>query len=331
MPKKYAFILLTLLGVVGFAFYKAQRLLLLTDLSTLPVDASANPDYNPKSLLSRDPFYLVSYADGHEVFFQNQFGLAQSALGRGVDFILNYRRSLLDPDFVRENKQILDQKTGAGYWLWKPWIILDAMKKAPENAIIIYADCGNVFKSSLAPLIELAKQHPIILPYYEEPQYQLPFSKVKREVFIQLDCDREQCHRGLPLWAGFLIVRNVPEARAFIEQWLTYAKNPTLLMDGPSSQPELEGFSGHQHDQAILTVLYNRHPEGKYVIPYGTELTKKYLVWKHRRLGVRSQDPYFIYESLVTVYGYVPMRKVDRYFFNSPWLKWLRYKMYEKK
>ena len=313
---------------MSFCYYKAQRLLLLTDLSTLPLNVAANPDFRPKLAQPRSPVYLVSYADGEEVYFQNQLGLAQSALGRGVDFILNYRRSLLDPDFVRENKHTLDQKFGAGYWLWKPWVILDAMKRAPENAIIIYSDGGNVIKSSLAPLIELAKQHPIILIHYEDPIYKTSRLRVKREVFIQLGCDNAQCHDGLPLWSGFLIVRNVPEARTFIEQWLSYAKNPNLLIDGPSSKPELEGFSQHHHDQSILSVLYNRDPKGKFLIPYDAELMKKYLVWKHRRRGVKLDDPYFIHESLVPSYGYTVMRKVDRSFFNAPWLKWLRHKLY---
>ena len=331
MPKKYFVFLIIFFIISSFCYYKTQRLLLLTDLSTLPLNADANPDFQPKSALSRNPVYLVSYADGKEVFFQNQLGLAQSALGRGVDFTLNYRRSLLEPNFVRENKYILDKKAGAGYWLWKPWIILDAMKKAPENAIIIYSDGGNVIKNSLAPLIELANQHPIVLSYYENPIYGTPRERVKREVFIQLGCDKAQCHDGFHIWTGFLIVRNVPEARAFIEQWLSYAKSPNLLMEGPSSKPELNGFSHHQHDQAILTVLYNRDPKGKYLVAYDAELTKKYLVWKHRRENVKLDDPYFIYESLVPSYGYTPMRKIDRSFFNAPFFKWLRYKIYSER
>ncbi|MDF3034471.1 MAG: hypothetical protein K0R76_1425 [Alphaproteobacteria bacterium] len=330
MPKKYAFVLLVFLGVASFSFYKVQRLLLLTDLSTLPIDARANPDYNPSSPLRRDPVYLVSYADGHEVFFQNQLALAQSALGRGVDVIVNYRRSLLDPKFIEDNKQILNEKRGAGYWLWKPWVILDTMKKAPKNAIIIYSDCGTLIKGSLAPLIDLAKQYPIILAHYEEPIYKLPQATGKREVFIQLGCDHDKCYKGLPIWAGFLIVRNVPEAQAFIEQWLFYAKDPSLLIDGPSSKPELKEFLWHQHDQSILTVLYNRDPKGKYLIPYGSELTEKYLVWKHRRPGV-SDYPYFLNVSLLQYYGYLDLSRVDKYFINSSLLKWLRHKIYQNK
>ena len=312
-------------GILGFCYFKTQRLLFLTDLSTRPLERPSTPDFQAPSFKSRAPVYLISYADGHEVFFQNQYALAQSALGRGVDFILNYRRSLLDPKFVDENKDILNQSKGAGYWLWKPWVILKTLKSVPENAIVIYSDTGNLIKASLSPLIALAQEHSILLSCYENKDiWGTAQQKVKRDVFMALNCDTEACHKGHVLWAGFMIFRNTPEARAFVQTWLTYAQNPQLLTDLPSHYDPLPGASGHCHDQAILSVLYGRDPEGKYLIPYDDVLMKKHLAWKHRK---PCADKLFIYESLVPYYGYVFMRKIDRLFFNSYWLKKLRQKI----
>lgn len=315
---------LLLVSILGFFYYKTQHLLFLTDISTRPLESISNPDFEASSFKSRDPVYLVSYADGPEVFFQNQYALGLSSLGRGVDFILNYRKSLLDSEFVQQNKEIFNQSKGAGYWIWKPWIILKTLKSVPENSIVIYSDTGTLIKASLTPLIKLAHDHPILLSHYENKDIYGSVQKMtKRDVFIALNCDTETCHKGPLLWAGFMIFRNTPEAREFVQTWLTHAQNPQLLTDLPSKYEPLPGTSGHCHDQAILSVLYNKDPSGKYLMPYDALLMKKHLAWKHRK---PCADKLFIYESLVPYYGYVLMRKIDRLFFNSFWLKKLRQK-----
>ncbi|MBS0185143.1 MAG: hypothetical protein JSS34_02130 [Proteobacteria bacterium] len=317
------FMLLIILCIgFGFCFYKAERLLFLTDLSTRPLEKFSNPDFQAPLYNSRAPVYLISYADGPEVFFQNQYALAQSSLGRGVDFILNYRKSLLDPQFVSENKEIIDQPKGAGYWLWKPWIILKTLKSVPENAIVIYSDTGNLIKASLTPLIKLAEQHPILLSVYENKEiWGWASKKVKRDVFMSLNCDTPECHNGSVLWAGFMIFRNTPEAREFVQMWLKYAQDPELLTDLPSKYESLPDAAGHCHDQAILTVLYHKDPKNKYLMSYDDLLMKNHLAWKHRK---PCADKLFIYESLIPYYGYTLMRKIDRLFFNNYWLKKLR-------
>ncbi len=329
--KKFYILLVTSLvafGVLSFLLYTAQKLIFLTDISTKPLDPLANLDLNPQVAAGRPPVYLVSYADGHEVFFRNQYALAQSALGRGVDVIMNYRRSMLDPQFVEKNKLTLNQKQGAGYWLWKPWIILDAMKRAPENAVIIYCDVGFTIRGSLMPLIDLTKQYSILLAYYEDTKvYGVANKAVKREVFLRLDCDEPKCHNGPTLLGGFLVVKNNKESRTFIETWLHYMLDPSLLIQGPSSQPELPEFKNHLHDLAILSVLYSRDPKGKYLIPYDSSLHKDFLIWRHRKPF--AHDPSYIYESLLPDIRYIRMSKIERKFYNASWLKWIREKIFK--
>ena len=95
------------------------------------------------------PIYLISYADGPEIYKKNQAGLVQSALNKGFSHFINYRKSQLSQDFKENNKEILSLKKGAGYWLWKPWVILNTLENIPENAIVIYADTGFVFKKHI--------------------------------------------------------------------------------------------------------------------------------------------------------------------------------------
>ncbi len=57
---------------------------------------------------SRLPVYLISYADGPEIIYQNQHMLAASAQNKGIDVVINYRRSLLDSEFVKKHGRILE-------------------------------------------------------------------------------------------------------------------------------------------------------------------------------------------------------------------------------
>ena len=285
MRKKIRFLIFILLTstvtFVGFTFLLEK--LLIKDISVDPISSRASPDFQASRFEYRPGVYLISYADGSEVFFKNQNALAASALNKGFDFILNYRRSHLDPKFVKQNFAILNQKKGAGFWLWKPWIILRTLETVPEDAIVVYMDSGVLFRNSVTPLIELATDQEIILFEYDIEEYWgKPINVTKREIFIALDCDNEICHQGKHVWAGAAVFRNTVRSRAFVKEWLDHCMNEKLLTDAldPSVQ-QYPNFVRQYHDEAILNTLYNKYPEGKYLFPAKT-LFQRYATWHHR-------------------------------------------------
>src|SRR3546814_3032631 len=48
--------------------------------------------------------------------------------------------------------QIRRQRRGFGYWLWKPFIIADAMDSVPDGTILMYTDAAVVYQADAAPL-----------------------------------------------------------------------------------------------------------------------------------------------------------------------------------
>lgn len=330
MGKTFKWVASFFIILIGLAYFQAQKLLMLTDLSTMPIDLQSNPDFKPglndPNRSERPPVYLITYAAGGEVYFQNQHALTQSAMGRGVDFILNYRRSLLDPNFIEKNRDIMDSKKGAGFWLWKPWIILHTMEQAPENAVIIYADGGCIIKGSIEPLIQRVQKDPILLSVYDMDPTETAHAYVKRSIYEQLNLDYKKLTHIPPLFAAFIVLRNTPLSRKFIKNWLNQCENKDLLMDVPSKLPEYPGYKMHFHDQSILNAIRVKYPEGVQYIKYKSDLLKNYINWAHRRPGAVDIDT-----SLVTYYGYLKMRKYDRIFFNSPPLKWYRKWIREKR
>ena len=68
-----------------------------------------------------------------------------------------------NPDFVARNKQILQRKRGAGYWLWKPYIIFQELYLASEGDIIVYSDASVDLVANISHLIKLTEQQDILV------------------------------------------------------------------------------------------------------------------------------------------------------------------------
>lgn len=282
MLKKLILIAIVLVGL------SQAKILFFNDISVEPIDKNSNPDFvraqSPGSSEHRKGVYLISYADGHEVFFKNQNALTLSGLNKGIDFFLNYRRSHLDPDWVQKNEKILSLESGKGKWLWKPWIILKTLNTVPENAVVIYADTGFVFRGSVMALVESAQQNDIILTSYTPAIFKSSVEKhASRKILEMMNCDTPACRKEPHLWAGFLVLRNTPKSRAFIKQWLYYCSNPNILLNAVSdSRPPYPGYVNHMDDETVLAVLRAREPAGKSLLP-AEELLEKYVTWHHRR------------------------------------------------
>lgn len=238
------------------------KILMLSDITVEPISPQDNPDFNATGFTQRPPVYLISYAAGKEMWFKNQNALAHSALNKGIDFILNYKASHLDPEFVTKNKATLSQKTGGGYWIWKPHLILKTLKMVPEGAIIIYSDSANIFRGSWIQLLEKAKTNDILFFKYFQWSNGLLERSVKRYALIKTGCDTEECRQAPHLWAGFMIIRNTPTSRAFIQKWLEYCEDPTLVMEEPTVLSEYPDYAYHQHDEALLCITHHQMSKG---------------------------------------------------------------------
>jgi hypothetical protein len=259
--------------------YSQFKVFTYNDISIEPINKSINPDLNAKQHKERLPVYLISYADGQEVFYKNQNALILSALNKGADIFINYRKSMIDREFYQQNKYILEQKRGAGYWIWKPYIILKTMQEAPEGAKIIYADSGFVFVKPLTPYLEKLDKHDILLVKYPKKIEGTVRNIARSKVLQKIGCTTKSCLNGYTSPAGFIAVKNTPIARAFIKKWLSYCCEQDLIIDNPDDTNNHD-FKQHRDDQTILSTLAST---GRYPIYYyPNKPFEKEVDWHHR-------------------------------------------------
>ena len=98
---------------------------------------------------------LINYADGSDHFFNLQNINSKSGHKVGCfDKIFSFRKGDLGVGFVNKHHHILEQPRGAGYWLWKPYLIDRTLKYLNEDDVLFYCDAGAMFIRSIQPVID---------------------------------------------------------------------------------------------------------------------------------------------------------------------------------
>lgn len=233
--------------------------------------------------------HLVCFAAGAAVHFRNQANLVASARRHGVTRVFAGNAASLAPEFAASHAAVLAAGEGAGYWLWKPRIILDTLDRVPEEDLVIYADSGADLRGPLDALVRTAQGRDGVLFWNDYPNWM----HVKRDAFVLTGTDTEPYHHARQLDAAFLVFRNRARVRTFVRRWLEHCSDPRQLTDQPNTcgRPDLPGFLVHRHDQALLTLLFLRERAG---LDFKTVARRvKHRYFRHHRRRVAWQPVWF--------------------------------------
>lgn len=198
--------------------------------------------------------YLVSFATPE--FFESRNRLIKSARQFGIDEVFSYtKKDIRKTEFYIKHKDILDCPRGAGYWLWKPYCILDAMSRIDNGDLIFYSDAGVEIIEDLSPLFDLCVRQGGILIFRAHDQLNRIW--VKRDCFVLMHCDLEKYWNGEHVSAGYGFYIKNDRTVNFLREWLDYGCNPNIITDLPNTcgLPNFPEFKDHRHDQAILALL----------------------------------------------------------------------------
>lgn len=165
----------------------------------------------------------------------------------GVDKVWTWTRAAIEQtEFYEQNREILDVPRGNGLWAWKPYIILETLKRCNAEDIVIYADAGVEF---IAPISHVTKQMGDIWLFgnmYKHEHW------AKRDIMKHIGT----WPKGNQCQASVILAK--PGARKFIEEWLSYCCIKQLIDDSPSVTQNHPEFRDNRHDQAILTCVAHK-------------------------------------------------------------------------
>jgi hypothetical protein len=182
--------------------------------------------------------------------------LNESAGKFGINTIFSYSdREIENTDFYRENRDILSQPRGHGYWLWKPYIILESLHKLNNGDVIIYSDSGIEIIAPLDPLVQICLHEQPILLFANGNLINSQWTK--RDCFILMGSDEKACRKARQCDGACILIKKTADTIRFVEQWLEFGKDPRIITDIPNTLGKKNSwrFIEHRHDQSILSIM----------------------------------------------------------------------------
>jgi uncharacterized protein YndB with AHSA1/START domain len=252
--------------------------------------------------------WMTSYADA--AYRLSGERLVASAARYGIEEHRHWGREALErTSFYRMHRAVLDQRRGGGYWLWKPFIIHEALKDMAPGDLLVYADSGIEIIAPLHPLFEICQQRAPLMTFaghYEDvkaPGPNLCGKWTKRDCFVGMDCDGPRYYDAQMVDASFLVLCNSDRTRAFIREWMLYCGHLPLLTDAANvcGLPNLPEFITHRWDQSVLALLARRedlelfrHPSqhGNHVKPEALREAGEWTRHPYGSKGLFHNSPY---------------------------------------
>lgn len=174
----------------------------------------------------------------------------------GFDKVVSYDiDSMIDYGFRNTNKCILDQKRGAGLWLWKPYFVFKAlMEECEEGDMLFYLDAASFFFRSIKHQLDSIEEDVIVsqLPYIEK-EY------TKNEVFVSLGLDESKYKDTPQFHASYVGFRKSKTGVEICKKWLDRCTDLSLIGDDCNLSEQCENFQEHRFDQSLLSLTCKEH------------------------------------------------------------------------
>lgn len=171
-----------------------------------------------------------------------------------ADKVKVYGPECFDNEFILKNKELLTHKRGAGYWVWKPYIIIKTLQECNDGDYVMYLDAGAFYVRKIQHLIENMDKtksevflSSILLPNKHW---------CKRDAFIKCNCDVPNCVNSHQIEASYVLVKKGEKALQFLRRWQRYASDPNVNTDMPNQlgKDNYPGFRENRHDQTALSL-----------------------------------------------------------------------------
>ena len=206
---------------------------------------------------------IVTFSNGR--FNESKHKLYSHLDSLGIKSKVALSDENLDNEFKNEYKDILKEHRGFGYWCWKPYIILNELKKLGKDEILCYIDSTDLPENNFFNFL---------IKHFEENDYLLVNRGynngvwTKRDCFFFMGCDEEKYYSSVQLEAGLVCFKNNEKNIKLIEEWLSFCKDRRVVTDDPNvcGLPNLKNFIDHRHDQSILTNLAIKYGLNNYYL-----------------------------------------------------------------
>jgi hypothetical protein len=226
---------------------------------------------------------LISYAT--EEFKNAQKIQSMCAIKLGFQHVLQFSELDLAIEFKFQNAETLSMVRGAGYWIWKPTIILQYIKSIETDNQIMYLDSGTLPRKSAQEFQNLLKDNKIHV-------WEIGNQKIKNwtdtKVLDSLGI-HERLRNSPMIWAGALCAQNSKTLEQFLKLWEALCTQPEYLH--PETYPSYQKNDfviWHRHDQSLLSIIVAENPDWFHVhLASDTKNNSNQFFDGHKKLRLR--------------------------------------------
>lgn len=242
---------------------------------------------------TRDPIIrLVSFGAGLAGIHKALERLEKQARQFGeFDEIVVHNEQSLDTQYFKVfHGLIQDFPTGYGLWSWKPYLLEKEFETLKDGDVLIYLDAGfEINKTGRNRFFDyldvLAREDALLFSISNQQRY---WTK-KEEALSKPD---KHFFRNQVI-GGVVMLRVSDKARTLVKRWneLCQFEAGHLLKDQIATEPQIERFVTHRHDQSLLSraafeVGAYTIPDESYFNPWASG--KNYPFWALRNKSLRQ-------------------------------------------
>jgi hypothetical protein len=201
------------------------------------------------------PATLVQFANTESIHYHNATLSQMMHIMYKLDFehIRLYTEHHIKPYIAELPPDTSWKKRGYYYWAWKPFIILETLRQAPLNTIIIYADSGLFFihPQKIEAFCEQAQDKGYL--FFDILHNIKKYCKAECIPYMK---NREHLTDNM-VDGSLMFLKNTPQTQFLMQEWLNLCKTPYLISDESSDihNPNDLDFIEHRHDQALLSIV----------------------------------------------------------------------------
>ncbi len=203
---------------------------------------------------------LLCYSDS--LFAKQQQLLVERAnsIGAFDNIYIRHREHLVETEFYRTHKKILDNPRGSGFCLWKPLFILSCLSRMDEGDVLLYMDAADYITNTdnmREEILSFMSDKDLCITAGAFPNRQY----TKRDCFFYMDADSAEYWDAIQVEAGIMLVKNTEYTKKILLEWLNWCKDERIITDQPNvcGLDNLPEFKDIRYDQSTLSIVAQKN------------------------------------------------------------------------
>lgn len=209
--------------------------------------------------------HFISYAT--DKFKESRLRISSQAKEFGLFKTINVLSPTnLSDDFRKRYRSILELPRGAGYWIWKPWVILQTLQNINDGEYVLYLDCGSTirvgdrYRKRMLKYFHMLNQSKEAVLCGDVPPYKEKMFDSEKVLDAFGIRHKAEILESWQIWAGFIIVKRQKSVlQQFQKIFRLLEVDPWIITDNYGKESTLPDFIVNRHDQSLLGLLFKCH------------------------------------------------------------------------